>query len=63
MVWLCLYVADPATSLASNSVLGSLNSSENSLIIQSRKKKTYFSLYYYLINIVNIKNLTSATLS
>ena len=33
-VLLCLYVADPATFLASESILGALFSSENSLFIQ-----------------------------
>ena len=48
-VLLCLYVADPATSLASNSVLMTLSSSEDSL---------FLSLYYYLINIVHVKMLS-----
>ena len=38
----CLYVADPATFLASNSALGILFSSENSLFIQLWKKHMYF---------------------
>ena len=37
-VLLCLYVADPATFLDSNSVLGTVFSSESSLFIQLRKK-------------------------
>ena len=37
-VLLCLYVADPATFLSSNSVPGTLFSSENSLFIQLWKK-------------------------
>ena len=44
-VLLCLYVADPATSLASN-----IFSSENSLFIQLRKTQICPSLY----NVVNI---------
>ena len=43
-VSLCLYVADPATFLASNSVLGTLFSSENSLFIQSYKLNSEFVL-------------------
>ena len=38
LVLLCLYLADPATSLASHSVLGTLFSCENSLFIQLWKK-------------------------
>ena len=34
---MCLHLADPATVLASNSVLGSLFSSENSLFSQLQK--------------------------
>ena len=34
----CIYLADPATFLASNSVLGTLFSTENSLFIQLWKK-------------------------
>ena len=52
---LCLYVADPTTFLASDSVLGSLFSSESSLFIQLWKRNIFLSLY--LINIVNIKIL------
>ena len=37
-VLLCLYVADPATSLASNILLGTLFSSENHLFSQLWKK-------------------------
>ena len=53
-VLLCLYVADPATCLASDSVLGTLFTSENSLFIQIWKRLILLSLYYYLINTVNI---------
>ena len=49
-------MADPATSLASNSVLGTLFSSENSLFIQLWKKFIFLKLHYYHINIVNIIN-------
>ena len=38
IVFLCLYVADPATSLASNSLLRTLFSPESSLLIHLRKK-------------------------
>ena len=41
-VLLCLYVADPANFLASNSVLGTLFSSENSLFIQGKKNNCKF---------------------
>ena len=41
-VLLCLYVADPATFLASNSVMGTLFSSGNSLFIHLWTKKEYF---------------------
>ena len=34
LLYFCLHVVDPATLLASNSVLGTLFSSENSLFIQ-----------------------------
>ena len=44
-------MADPAFFLASDLVLGTLFSSENSLLIQLRKR----CLYYCLINIANIK--------
>ena len=49
-----LYVADPATFLGSNSVLGTLFSSENGLLNQLMEKKYLLTLYYYLI-IVNIE--------
>ena len=39
---LCLYVADPATFLASNSVLVTSFHSENNLFIQLLKKKIWF---------------------
>ena len=42
-VLLCLYVADPATSLASNSVLGTLFFSESSLFIQLWNKYIFLS--------------------
>ena len=45
-VLLSLYVADPATSLASNLVLGPYFPGWLNI---------FLSLYYYLINIVNIK--------
>ena len=41
-VLLCLYVADPATCLASNSVLGTLFPTKTSLFIQLWKKYIYF---------------------
>lgn len=50
-----IYGADPATYLASNSFLWTLFSSENSLCIKLWGKQTYLSLYYYLIDIVNVK--------
>ena len=50
-VLLCLYVADPATFLALNIVLGTLLFSENSLFIQLWE----FSLYYYLIHFMNVE--------
>ena len=53
-VLLCLCVADPATFLASNTVLGTLFSSEKSFFYSLLKK----SLYYYLIYIVSIKILS-----
>ena len=53
--WLHLHMADPATFLASHAVLGTLFSSENSLFIQLWKRRIFLSLYYYLINIVNIQ--------
>lgn len=39
-------VADPATFLASNSVLGTLFSPEDSLFIQLLKQYMFMSLYY-----------------
>ena len=45
-------MADPATFLASKSVLGTLFFSENSLFTQF---VCLFSLYVYLINTINIK--------
>ena len=53
-------MADPATFLAANTVLGTLFSSENSLFIHLWKIKEYIflSLYYYLIDIVNVKILS-----
>ena len=47
-------MAGPATFRASNSVLGTLFTSDNSLFIQLQNKETFLSLYYYLINIVNL---------
>ena len=44
LVFLCLYVADPATSLASNSVLGTLIPSANSLFILLRKRVCVMTL-------------------
>ena len=46
-VLLCLYVADPATFLASNSVLGTLFSFESSLFIQSWKILGFWVLIYF----------------
>ena len=47
----CLYLADPATFLASNSVLWILFSSDNSLFIQLRgKKKLSPHLYLNYLN-------------
>ena len=54
LVLLCLDVADPATCRASNSVLGTLFSSENSLFIQLWKNYIFMSLNYCLINDINI---------
>ena len=54
----CLYVADPATFLASNNLLGTQLSSVNSLFSQLQKKEVHLSLYYYRIDIVNIKILS-----
>ena len=51
-------MADPATFLASNSVLGALFSSENSLLIHLWDQSIFLSLHYYLIQIVNIKILS-----
>ena len=53
LVLLCLHVADPATFRASNSVPGTLFSSENSLFIQLWKNYIFMSFYYCLINNVN----------
>ena len=53
-VLLCLHVADPATYLASNSVLGTLFSSGNSLFNYVWKKYICLSLYYHLSYVVNI---------
>ena len=50
-VLLCVHVADPATFRASNRVLSTLFSSENSLFILLKSK------YHYLINIANIEIL------
>ena len=61
-VWLCLHLVDPDTFLATNSVVGTLFSSEDSLFIQLWKN-IYFCLYYYLINSVNIKILPRNFLS
>ena len=52
-----LNVADPATFLASNSVLGTLFSLEQLIDSLWGKKQTFLSLYYDLINIVNTKIL------
>ena len=57
-VLLCLYVADPATCLASNCVLATWISSESSSFIHSWKNNKYFCLYYYLNNKVNISILS-----
>ena len=43
-VLLCLHVADPATFLSSNSILGTLFCSENSFFIHLRKRKIFLSL-------------------
>ena len=55
---LCLYMADPVTFLASNSVLWTSFSSEKCLCIHFRKRCTHLSLYLYIINIVNIEILS-----
>ena len=54
-VLFCFYVADPATFLALNSVLGTLFSSENSLLINVLSYSNSF--YYQLIDIVNTQIL------
>ena len=54
---LILYVADSATFLASNSVLWTLISTENSLFIPLWKT-IFLSLYYCIIKIVDIKILS-----
>ena len=51
-------MADPAASLASNSVLRTLFSPENSLFIHLRKKIIFPISYHYLVDIVNIKILS-----
>ena len=57
-------LADPATCLASNSVLGSLYSPESSLFTQFWKKyKNLWVLYRYVIRIVNINILSFNLLS
>ena len=54
-----VYLADPATFLASKSVPGfPLLSSENSLFIHLQERYIFLRLYYYLINIVDIKILS-----
>ena len=57
-VLLCLYVADPATFLASDSVLGTLYSSENSLFIQLWQKQIFLRLYHHVTKIANITILS-----
>ena len=52
---LCLYVADPATFLASNSVLVTSFHSENNLFIQLLKKKNLI-FYYDCVNVESVKN-------
>ena len=42
---LCLYVAEPCTFLTSNTVLGTLFSSENRLYIQNGKNETGYLLH------------------
>ena len=51
-VSLCLYIVDPITFLASDSVLRTLFSSENSLFIQLWKNEIFLGLYYDFINII-----------
>ena len=47
-LWLCLYVADPATFLALNSVLRTWLSSEDSFFYSAmgKKKIIFLSLYF-----------------
>ena len=49
-----LFICGGPCHLVSNSVLGTLFSSDNSLFIQLSKIEIFLSLYHYLINIVNI---------
>ena len=49
------YFADPATFLATSSVLGTLFFSGNSLFIQLQQHKCICNLDCYLIDILNIK--------
>lgn len=56
---LCIYVVDPATFLASNSVPRTLFSSE---FIQLRKKNFVFlSLYHHFMNILSFYVSSEAT--
>ena len=57
-VLLCLYVADPATFLASNSVLGPHFPLRTAGLSVMEKKYTFLSLRYHLISIVNITILS-----
>ena len=56
-VLLCLHLADPATILASNCILGPYFPLRTACLF-SYGKTIVLSLYYYLINIVNIKILS-----
>ena len=47
-------MADPATFLASNSVLGTWFSPENSLFTQSVEKWVFLSFYCYFIDIIHV---------
>ena len=56
-VLLCLYVADPATFLTSNRVLGPYFPLRTACLFSYGKKCIFLRFDYYLINIVNIKIL------
>ena len=55
---MCLYVADPATFLASSSVLGSYFPLREARLFTYGKKEIYLSLSRHLVNIVDIKILS-----